>query len=107
MENFTRIPKSPHLPFYDFYTVFYRFQSSTQNLEYKTKKGKITFAHKPLEQVHDFYSSKLVLMLLFTWVTRCALKPLLLVKISHKSIVFLLSSAQQRSTSAMGRASLL
>jgi hypothetical protein len=29
IENFTRIPKCPHLFFYDFYTVFYEFSKLT------------------------------------------------------------------------------
>ena len=80
IENFTRIPKSSHLTFYDFSTVFYEFsklQHKIWNRNGKREKSPLRFSpwNRP-----RLYSSKQVLLVLLKWVTGCAVSPLYLVK---------------------------
>jgi hypothetical protein len=80
IENFTRIPKSSHLTFYDFSTVFYEFSKLQHKIWNRNGKREISPLRFSPWNRPRLYSSKQVLLVLLKWVTGCAVSPLHLVK---------------------------
>jgi hypothetical protein len=80
IENFTRIPKSSHLTFYDFSTVFYEFSKLQHKIWNRNGKGENSPLRFSPWNRPRLYSSKQVLLVLLKWVMGCAVSPLHLVK---------------------------